>query len=116
MKITLIGRIPSKKNSKIISCAGKRPMMFPSKNHKEWHEYASLQLIGVAKIPPNTPITFTYYAPDKRKGDLDNKWQSVADLLTDNGLIEDDNWFILPDVHLKFGGVNKEKAGCEIEY
>lgn len=91
-------------------------MMFPSKKHKEWHKDASLQLIGVDFIPPNVPITFTYYAPDKRKGDLDNKWQSVADLLTDNGIIEDDNWFILSDIHLKFGGVDKLKMGCVIEY
>jgi hypothetical protein len=109
MKIILYNRIPSKKNAKIISCRGSRPMLFPSANHKKWHIDASKQLIGQKPIPPNIPITFTYYAPDNRAGDLSNKFESVADLLVDNGLIEDDNWFILDDIRLKFGGVVDQK-------
>lgn len=115
-KITLTGRIPSKKNSKIISCRGSRPMMFPSAKHKEWHNDVMKQLIGQPKIPKGTPIVFTYYSYDNRAGDLDNKWQSVADLFTDFGIIEDDDWNNLPDVHLKFGGVDKNLAGCTVEF
>ena len=115
-KIIIYGRLPSLKNSKIISCMGKRPMLFPSKQHKEWHKDASSQLLGIKKIPAGTPITFTYYPPDKRPGDLDNKWQSVGDLFKDNGIVDDDNWFIFPDIHLKFGGIDKENPRCEIEY
>ncbi len=29
---------------------------------------------------------------------------------------EDDNWFILPDIHMKFGGVDKVNPRGEIEY
>ena len=116
MKIEILGRIPSKKNSKIISCAGKRPMLFPSAKHKEWHTDASKQLIGVKPIPKQTPIIFTLYAPDLRPGDLSNKWQSIEDLFKDIGIIEDDNWFILPDIHMKFGGIEKENPRAVIEY
>lgn len=116
MKITILGRIPSKKNSKIISCRANRVSMFPSAKHKEWHIAATHQLDGVGTIPPNTPITFTLYAPDLRAGDLSNKWESVADLFVDLEVVEDDNWFIMNDIHMKFGGVDKENPRCEIEY
>lgn len=115
-KIIIFGRIPSKKNSKIISCRGSRPMMFPSAKHKEWHTDASKQLTFIKPIPPLTKLTFTYFAPDSRKGDLSNKWESVADLLVDLKIIEDDNWFILNDVHMKFGGIDKDEPRGEIEY
>lgn len=115
-KIILYGRIPSLKNSKIISCRGSRPMMFPSQKHKEWHEDATKQLIGKLPLPPNVPILFTIYAPDSRKADLSNKWESVADLLVDCGLIEDDNWFVLDDVRMKFGGIDKDNPRAELDY
>ncbi len=116
MKIILTGRIPSKKNSKTIVCMGRVPRLLPSANHQKWHKETSLQLKGKNKIPPNSKITFTLYAPDLRKGDLSNKWESIADLLVDNGIIEDDNWFVLGDVRMVFGGVDKEFPRCEIDY
>lgn len=91
-------------------------MMFPSAKHKEWHTDASIQLRGVNKIPPNTPLTFIMYAPDARKADLSNKWESVADLLVDNGIVEDDNWFIMGDIRMIFGGIDKDNPRCYIEY
>ena len=115
MIITLLGRVPSKKNSKQIFCRGNRPTAIPSAKHKEWHIDASKQLIGVDKIPPNREILFTLYAPDNRKGDLSNKWESVADLLVDNSIIEDDNWFVMDDIRMKFGGVDKDNPRVILE-
>ncbi len=116
MKITILGRVPSKKNSKIISCRANRVAMFPSAKHKEWHEDATIQLDGIGRIDPNTPIIFTLYAPDLRAGDLSNKWESIADLFVDLGIFDDDNWFIVDDVRMKFGGVDRENPRVEIEY
>lgn len=116
MKIILLGRIPSKKNGKIMVCRGKFPMLLPSAKHAEWHIDASKQLMGVSKIPPNVPLTFTIFAPDKRKADLSNKWESVADLFVDCEIVEDDNWFILDDVRMKFGGVDSLNPRAEIDY
>lgn len=113
MKITLLGIVPSKKNSRINTRAG---MSFPSAKYTTWHKDATRQLIGVGKIPSGTPIIFTYYSDSKRSGDLSNKWQSIEDTFTDCGIIEDDNWFILPDIHMKFGGVDRENPRAEIEY
>lgn len=121
MKIKLTGRIPSKKNSKIISCRGSRPMMFPSAKHKEWHtdamkQLAGYKLDGLESFKNGTKITITFFFPDNRKSDLTNKAESVMDLLVDFGIIEDDSWICVPDLHLKFGGVDKELSGCLIEY
>lgn len=112
--ITILGRVPSKKNSKVVVCRGKFPQVLPSKAYNEWHKYASSQLVGVEKIPDNSKIEFVMYAPDKRVADLSNKWESVADLLVDNKIISDDNWFVLGDVHMRFGGVDKDNPRIEI--
>ena len=109
--ITLLGRVPSKKNSRISTRSGRT---FPSKKYTEWHKDASMQLLGKKPILSNTPITFIIYPPDSRNADLSNKWESVADLFVDNGIFEDDNWFVLDDVHMLFGGVDKKNPRAEI--
>lgn len=112
-KIVLTGNVPSKKNSRINTRSGRS---FPSAKYTTWHKDAVQQLSGVSPIASGTPIIFTYYADSRRSGDLSNKWQSIEDTFTDCGIIEDDNWFILPDIHMKFGGVDKENPRAEIEY
>lgn len=115
MKITIYGSTPSKKNSKIISCRGNRPCLFPSSKYTEWHKQALQQLIGQSKIEQST-ISLTFYAGDNRKFDLTNKAESIMDTLVDAGLLEDDNYSVVSDLHLKFGGVEKDNARCEIDY
>lgn len=114
-KITINGRVPSKKNSKIMRCFGSRPMLLPSKNYKDWHKEASKSLVGTSKVENIESIKLTIYAPDRRAGDLTNKAESIMDLLVDNGVIEDDNWNVVPSVILCFGGVDKENPRVEIE-
>lgn len=108
---TIYGRIPSKKNSRISTRSGRS---FPSKKYTEWHKDASLQLIGTKKMRDGSNIEFIIYAPDARKSDLSNKWQSIEDLMKDMGIIEDDNWYILSDIHMKFGGVDRKNPRCEV--
>ena len=96
-------------------CRGNKPVLLPSQKHREWHKDSTTQLIGQKNIETDT-IKATFYAPDKRKADLSNKFESIADLLVDSGLIEDDNWFVLKDVHLVFGGIDRENPRVEIEY
>jgi hypothetical protein len=91
-------------------------MLIPSTKHQEWHKDAVEQLKCVQSVENTKEVIFTYYAPDMRKGDLSNKWESVADLLVDVGIIEDDNWFILPSVLMKFGGVDKENPRAEVTF
>ena len=114
--ITLHGRIPSKKNSKIMVCRGKFPMLLPSQKYTEWHKDATSQLSGRCDIIKSNKLKLTFYPPDKRPADLSNKTESIMDLLVDCGLIEDDNWYIVSELTLIFGGTDKENPRCEIEY
>jgi len=114
-KIIIYGSTPSKKNSKIMSCRGSRPLLFPSSKYTAWHKDALKQLGG--KLPIETKeLILTFYAPDNRKFDLTNKAESIMDTLVDAGLISDDNYSVISDLHLKFGGVEKESPRCEIEW
>lgn len=114
MEITLKGRIPSKKNQKQIVFAKGRPIIVSSKKHKEWQEEQMWVVKGKGKVEEVKNIDITLYAPDRRKGDLTNKAESIMDLLVDAGIIEDDNWTIVPNVYLRFGGVDKENPRAVI--
>lgn len=111
-RITINGATPSKKNSRINTRSGRS---FPSSKYTAWHKLASNQL---AEISPFTcrKLTISFIAGDRRKFDLTNKAESIMDLLVDNGLIEDDNYSIIPELTLKFGGYEKDNPHCIIEY
>lgn len=112
----ILGRIPSKKNSKIMRCFGSRPILLPSKNYKDWHKEASKMLPKGLKIKNGSSLTLTLYAPDNRAGDLTNKAESIMDLLVDNEIIEDDSWKIITRLTLIFGGVDKENPRVIVSY
>lgn len=116
-KIILKGRIPSKKN-RLVRWTAKngRTFISPDKIYKEWHEMCSWQLKSQKAQPVSEvkSVEIVIYAPDNRKSDLTNKIESIMDLLVDNKIIVDDNWFIVGDMHLKFGGVDKVNPRAEI--
>lgn len=112
-KITIYGSTPSKKNSRINTRSGRS---FPSSKYTAWHKNASAQLVGIKPIPGGTVLNVTFFAGDNRKFDLSNKLESVMDLFVDLRIIQDDNWSIVPEINLKFGGVEKDNAHCVIEY
>lgn len=107
-QIELLGRIPSKKNSTWTVMIKGRSIRLPSQKFKEWHKQASAQLLGKKCYNEISGLTIEFYAPDKRATDLTNKAESVMDLLVDNGIIPDDNWFEVPEITLRFCGVDKE--------
>lgn len=116
MKLTVFGRVPSKKNSKTMICRSNRPMLIPSQKHKEWHEE---QMWKLKKGKPKQPfekckVSMIFYAPDRRKADLSNKAESLMDLLVDAGYLKDDNWFVVYGLGLAFGGVSEDPR-VEIE-
>ena len=112
----LIGKIPSKKNSRITN--RKTGRSFPSKAYAEWHVAASMQLRDkVPDVPLSEveSITLTFFHPDRRKYDLTNKAESVMDLMVDLGIIHDDNYGVVPKLVLISGGLDKLAPGCLIE-
>lgn len=73
------------------------------------------QLLGIKPVKGQiTALEMILYAGTKRRGDLSNKFESVADLLVDAGIIEDDNWYVVPKVTMLFGGVDKLSPRAEI--
>lgn len=110
--IILYGPTPSKKNSRINTRSGRS---FPSSKYTAWHKDASLQL--AQHTPFNTShLYISFIVGDKRKFDLTNKAESIMDLLVDNGLIEDDNYSIIPKLTLSYGGYEKNNPHCIISW
>ena len=116
-QIILKGNVPSKKNSKQIIRNRKtgKPLMISSGNYLSWEETKLWELKKYKKIDAKK-ITITFYPPTNAISDLTNKTESVMDLLVTGGLLKDDNWFIIPELSLKFGGKDKENPRVVIEY
>ena len=117
IRLEVLGRIPSKKNSRNVFVRGGKLFNIPSKKYKEWHEKCSGQLI--TRIPAEPLdivecIELSFYAPDRRKADLTNKAESIMDLLVDNNILDDDNWYNVGKVILNFIEVDKLNPRCEI--
>lgn len=108
----LLGRVPSKKNSRINTRSGRS---FPSAKYTAWHKEASAQ---VANMKPITQpgICLGFYFPDDRRTDLTNKAESIMDMLVDNGKISDDKWQVTGAVHLIPLGIDRENPRVEIAY
>lgn len=110
--IELKGRVPSKKNSLRRIQRGNRIFTVASQQHEDWHKeqiimlrYQWPQKLILSEV---RHIEIVLYAPDKRGGDLSNKAEAIMDLLVHAGVILDDNWFVVPQLLLRFGGVDKE--------
>lgn len=115
MKIVITGNIPSKKNSKQIVHSKGRTFLIPSKNHKDWHTEAMSQLAGIKPVARQIErVELTFYPSTKRLFDLSNKAESIMDLLVDAGIIEDDNYSIVPKLILDIGEQDKKNPRCEI--
>jgi len=116
IKLIIQGRIPSKKNSRMLFARGGKLMNIPSKAYAEWHKDAMGQLLTYTSgtIQNVKKVTLALYAPDKRASDLTNKAESIMDLLVDKGVLEDDNWWIVSNIELIFMGVDKEYPRCEV--
>lgn len=117
MKITITGRVPSKKNSKQIIPYRGRYIIVPSSDYKKWHKTAAAQVndLNLVQVEHVDRMTLNFYAPDRRATDLTNKAESIMDLLVDCGVIKDDNWFVVRDIRLVLGGVDPGNPRVEVE-
>ena len=119
MKLTIQGTIPSKKNSKQIFYNRKtnRPFLSSSKRYKEWHAITIPQLLQKAPQEPikHATIALLFYIKAKYKKDLTNMAESIMDILVDAKILEDDNMFIIPELHLHYFECEKGDDRVEIE-
>jgi len=114
--LVLFGRIPSKKNGKIMICRGSRPILISTPAYSAWREEQLWKLKG-KKVPSIiTELRLSFYAPDARRTDLTNKAESVMDLLVDARLIEDDNWTVIPKLVLEYIEIDRKNPRCVISF
>lgn len=122
MQLTLTGNTPSKKNKKNIFYRNSKLVVLPNKQHQDWHTDASWQVKSWRNTLPERSklpykrcfIEITIYPSTRAKSDLTNKAESIMDLLVDNEILVDDNWFCVPELLLKFGEVDPKNPRAEI--
>ena len=119
IRFQLLGETPSKKNSKIRTKSG---YMIPSKAHQKWHDDVMVQLNAqIFRIQPlphliDYPvcISIDFYHGNLVRRDSDNQVASIMDLLQDAGVLADDNWQIVRQIHVR-NFYEKNDARCLIE-
>ena len=104
------GRIPSKKNGQQIKWRytrrGKIPFISPGEKHEKrktqekkrlQNLFLQIRSAGV-QLPIKTTqkIKITLFVPDKIRTDTINKAESLLDIMTDGGIIKDDNTEVIP--------------------
>ena len=114
LTFAITGRIPTKKNHLRRIQRGGRIYTVPSANYEEWERSHTFDLIGFPQLKPPYRIEVVFFAPCRRASDLSNKFEGIADLLVRAKVLQDDNWFVLSEVSLKFGGVDKKNPRAEI--
>lgn len=118
MKITLLGETPSKKNSRINTKSGRS---FPSARYQKWHKAVVSQLEDLLLtkqikrfIGCKVKLIATFYHGDLTRRDSDNQLSSILDTLVDVGILDDDNWKVIP-LKLIVDEYDKGNPRCEIE-
>ena len=103
IRMIIKGETPAKKNSKIWTKSGK---LIPGKKYQEWHAEALQQVKEQKKFIQKLPgdreviIHLDFIHGDQRRRDSDNGTSSILDLLVDAGIIADDKWQIVRQLHV----------------
>lgn len=119
MTFVIHGETPSKKNSRILNTKTKKS--FPNQKYNEWHGSAVAGILSALRkgeaerVPAGSrvEVTLMFYHGDLKRRDSDNQCSSVLDTLTDSGVLEDDNWKVIPVKHI-FDFYDKRNARCEV--
>lgn len=95
---------------------GSNQQRFKSKQYKAWlKKCPPLVLPECGAIDFAVTVRQVFYMPDKRKRDIGNYEKAVTDYLVSQCVLIDDHHEIVTEMHLKFGGVNRENPRVEIE-
>lgn len=112
------GETPSKKNSRVVNT--KTGRSFPNKRFTLWHSAALGEIIGQKGkysefhlLDDPQELTLVFIHGDKRRRDSDNGTNSILDLLTDAGVIADDNYNIIQKINV-YNLYEKGAAACYI--
>ena len=114
-KFIIPSNVVSKKNSKQISVRGGKPIVRCSDRYTEWNQFAVMQLRIQAKGKhfTNCKMILKFFYGDRRKRDIDNGVASIFDTLKDAGVIEDDNYTLVPKCYVE-SDYDKDNPRAEI--
>lgn len=104
----------TKKNSQKIIIVKGRPMIFPSKQYKEF-ESEALWFIPKSGIDYSVNVKAIFYMRTKRQVDLTNLLEALDDVLVKGGMLEDDNHKIIASHDGSRVRFDKENPRIEIE-
>lgn len=115
LKLVIKGIIPSKKNSKkvIPDWKHRRVRLITAPEVQDWEKMVQNGVMGMGKVDGPVKMEIVIYNPDFRKRDLDNQLCSINDAIK-GVLFEEDDGKILQDIHIRWGGVDKENPRAEI--
>lgn len=96
--------LPSKKNNKRIIVRNGKPSIISSQEYLEWENgfVREIKTLGT-KVGKCLVASVTIYAPNRRRFDLSNKWESIADALVKAGYLFDDDVAHVPEVRIRYG-------------
>jgi Holliday junction resolvase RusA-like endonuclease len=85
-----------------------KPFILSSKNYLEWEEMSAWEVKQFGAVRNPVCLTCTFYPSTRRSFDLSNKLESIQDMLVHAGILEDDSYKHIPQVHAHFGEVDKD--------
>lgn len=95
MKFTIRKAPRTKKNSNRIVTVKGRPIIIPSKAYKDYERDCMPFMPRGSTIVYPVNIKAVFYMPTRRRCDMTNLMQSLADILVHYGVLEDDNYKII---------------------
>lgn len=115
LHLVINGVIPSKKNSKkvIPDWKHRRVRLITSPEVQNWEKVVQSGVMGMGKIDGPVKMEIVIYNPDLRKRDLDNQLCSINDAIK-GILFEEDDGKVLQDIHIRWGGVDKNNPRADI--
>lgn len=116
--------VPSKKNSQrmVINKTTLKVMPMPSLQHEKWHkshfsfflnQKKKMEAEGFQLPIYRCKVKVYFYFPESGVRDLSNKFETLADILTDTGIILDDRYQVLKPVTLD-GWCDRSRPRTEI--
>lgn len=118
MRFEIAGETPAKKNSRVTNTNTGRT--FPNPKYTKWHDMAQLQVYDQKRRYDCLPVTeacrlsITFVHGDLRRRDSDNAATSILDLLKDCGVLHDDNWQVVRELHV-YNAFDKKKPCAYVE-
>lgn len=115
MKLKILGRVISKKNSKKWIVRGGKRFLVPSEAFSQFKNDMLKQIVVREKVLPPYKITYRFYLKGNLDIDLDNAQASINDVLQDKGAIENDKLIVKVDAE-KFSGCKDWETILIIEH